>query len=83
MCMVPGLDDECIEHCSRRSSHAMKYFVPPVVRTLGTYILYIGTPVEIKKNNKQNTWRKHVPCKSILYLFINTILLVFSIYIVI
>jgi len=47
--MVPGLDDECIEHCSRRSSHAMKYFVPPVVRTLGTYILYIGTPVEIKK----------------------------------
>jgi len=40
--MVPGLDDECMEHCSRRSSHAMKYFVPPVVRTLGTFILYIG-----------------------------------------
>jgi len=34
--MEPSFDVESMGHYSRRSSHAMKYFVPPVVRTLGT-----------------------------------------------
>lgn len=49
--MKPGLDYECMDHCSGRSSHAMKYFVPPaVVRTLGRYKLCILR--EKRKNNK-------------------------------